>query len=394
MTNNGKYFFCLALLLQPLLRLYGLPGIGGTFGDYTIILVVLYIILKKNSRISRINSVSETIELLPILICVTVNILFTWDFSFGIGNQLICWMRNLLYYFVLVYGVKSFYSIEHGYKAYRIIAYACTLFSMVQTVASSVFNIYIPGQFGSFALTDLAAQRENYDIYSHYNLFRPDSFFTEPAHYATFVSGFMILCSLREVNKKNIFAMIFCSFGVLLSGSTTGIVMVTFIWAGWLFRTLRKKNNIKWVFPTVVLAIVALSIVAKSDSFQLMMSRTFDTQDALNSRFSWMEEFAVLNTPLDWLFGKGNSNDAIKLMGWLPGWPMILVEYGIIGLFLFISSYLLMFFHVNRFGKNILLFFIVLGMGTEVVADMYILVILPFVINSNSVSETKRISTT
>lgn len=381
MKNNGKYLFSMALILQPLLRLYGLPGIGGTFGDYVIIIVTLYIFFKINGKLAIINSKSEAIELFPIIICVMFNILFTWNSSYDVGNQITYWIRNVLYYLVLFYGSKRFYSIEHGYKVYKIISYVCTAFLIIQTIASSVFGIYIPGQFGPFALTDVELQIEKYNIYSYYNLFRPDSFFREPAHYATFVSCFILLCSLREVNNKNIFAMLFCTFGVLLSGSTAGLVVVSLIWLDWGFRLLKKKGNLKYLFPILILVIVALSIVMRTNSFQIMINRTFNTRDAVNSRFDWLDSLDILKTPLNWMFGMGNSSDVIQLTGWIPGWVMILVDYGIIGVLLFVVAYLLLFLRTNESGRIILTYFIILGFGTEVVADMYVLVILPFVIN-------------
>ena len=95
------------------------------------------------------------------------------------------------------------------------------------------------------------------------------------------------------------------------------------------------------------------------------------------------------------MFGLGNSSDVIQLTGWIPGWVIVVVSYGVIGLCLFLFSYLLLFVHANIDGKIILMYFIVMGMGTELVADMYVLVILPFVIcnlSSQCKTETKVVN--
>jgi|GEM_PF-4947569 len=381
-----RKIFCAALIMQPLLRLYGLP-IGGTFADYAIILVAISIILKRNQGILKLNRKTEALELVPIMICVTINILFTWNRSFSISNQAEYWIRYVLYYFVLVYGIKEYYSTEYGYNIYKIMAVLSTVFLIIQSIASSLLGLYIPGQFGPFVLTDTISQYENYELYSSYNLFRPDSFFSEPSHYATFVSGFVLLCSLQDINKKNILLMLFCSLGILISGSTTGLAITVFIWFVWIIRILKQKNKIKYLIPILLLSIIGLSIVVRTNSFQIMLMRTFKTQNALNSRFDWLETFDVLNTPMQWMFGIGNSSEVIKLTGWIPGWTIVLVSYGILGLLSFLISYLLMFIYSDENGKIILLYIMIMGFGTELVADMYVLVLLPFVMNKISVKQ-------
>lgn len=395
MNDFEKKIFCASLIVQPLLRLYGLPILGGTFGDYILIVIVAMICMKCGLSLRTLNGKKESLEFLPIMVCVMFNILFTWNSSFEAGNQIIYWVRYIMYYFVLIYGIKRFFSVEIAYKIYKYLVIVCTVFLLIQTFAAVFMGVYIPGQFGPFALTDIEVQRENFNIYSAYNLFRPDSFFSEPAHYATFVSGFLAICSTREVDKKNIILMLFCSIGILISGSTTGVIATSLIWMVFIVRLLSKKNKIIYLVPIVMLGIIALFFVSKTRSFQIMLTRTFSSQAAMSSRFDWVESLKVFSSPLNWLFGLGNSSDVIQLTGWIPGWVIVVVSYGVIGLCLFLFSYLLLFVHANIDGKIILMYFIVMGMGTELVADMYVLVILPFVIcnlSSQCKTETKVVN--
>lgn len=121
--------------------------------------------------------------------------------------------------------------------------------------------------------------------------------------------------------------------------------------------------------------------VSQTVSFQIMMQRTFNSRDAIKSRFDWVDSLHILRSPLTWMFGYGSSSDVIELTGWIPGWAIILVQYGIIGIVLFMLSYMLLFLHSNKNGKIILVYFMMMGIGTELVADEYVLVLLPFVIN-------------
>ena len=381
MKELERKLFCTILILQPLLKLYGIGAIGGTFADYTLIIMVIIMLIKQGKNVFKLTGKKNSIEFIPIMICVILNIFFTWNFSFEIGNQIIYWIRYILYYFVLIYGIKKYYSVETGYKAYEIASIISTIFLIIQYLAYIFMNRIILGQFGPLALTDLKQHKQFYDTYAAYNLFRPESFFSEPSHYATFICGFLLICSMKQINKKNILIMAFCSLGILLSGSTTGLCGAVFVWTLFSLRLMKQKNSIVYLLPIIIIAVVVFLFVSQTVSFQIIMQRTFNSRDAIKSRFDWVDSLHILRSPLTWMFGYGSSSDVIELTGWIPGWAIILVQYGIIGIFLFILSYILLFMHSNKTGKIILIYFMMMGLGTELVADEYVLVLLPFVIN-------------
>lgn len=381
MKELERKLFCTILILQPLLKLYGIGVIGGTFADYTLIIMVIIMLIKQEKNVFKLTGKKNSIEFIPIMLCVILNIFFTWNFSFEIGNQIIYWIRYILYYFVLIYGIKKYYSVETGYKIYEIASIISTIFLIIQYLAYIFMNRIILGQFGPLALTDLKQHKQFYDTYATYNLFRPESFFSEPSHYATFICGFLLICSMRQINKKNILIMAFCSLGILLSGSTTGLCGAVFVWTLFSLRLMKQKNSIVYLLPIIVIAVVVFLFVSQTVSFQIMMQRTFNSRDAIKSRFDWVDSLHILRSPLTWMFGYGSSSDVIELTGWIPGWAIILVQYGIIGIALFMLSYMLLFLHSNKNGKIILVYFMMMGIGTELVADEYVLVLLPFVIN-------------
>lgn len=381
MKELERKLFCTILILQPLLKLYGIGVIGGTFADYTLIIMVIIMLIKQGKNVFKLTGKKNSIEFIPIMLCVILNIFFTWNFSFEIGNQIIYWIRYILYYFVLIYGIKKYYSVETGYKIYEIASIISTIFLIIQYLAYIFMNRIILGQFGPLALTDLKQHKQFYDTYATYNLFRPESFFSEPSHYATFICGFLLICSMRQINKKNILIMAFCSLGILLSGSTTGLCGAVFVWTLFSLRLMKQKNSIVYLLPIIVIAVVVFLFVSQTVSFQIMMQRTFNSRDAIKSRFDWVDSLHILRSPLTWMFGYGSSSDVIELTGWIPGWAIILVQYGIIGIALFMLSHMLLFLHSNKNGKIILVYFMMMGIGTELVADEYVLVLLPFVIN-------------
>ena len=381
MKELERKLFCTILILQPLLKLYGIGVIGGTFADYTLIIMVIIMLIKQGKNVFKLTGKKNSIEFIPIMLCVILNIFFTWNFSFEIGNQIIYWIRYILYYFVLIYGIKKYYSVETGYKIYEIASIISTIFLIIQYLAYIFMNRIILGQFGPLALTDLKQHKQFYDTYATCNLFRPESFFSEPSHYATFICGFLLICSMRQINKKNILIMAFCSLGILLSGSTTGLCGAVFVWTLFSLRLMKQKNSIVYLLPIIVIAVVVFLFVSQTVSFQIMMQRTFNSRDAIKSRFDWVDSLHILRSPLTWMFGYGSSSDVIELTGWIPGWAIILVQYGIIGIVLFMLSYMMLFLHSNKNGKIILVYFMMMGIGTELVADEYVLVLLPFVIN-------------
>ncbi len=114
MKELERKLFCTILILQPLLKLYGIGVIGGTFADYTLIIMVIIMLIKQGKNVFKLTGKKNSIEFIPIMLCVILNIFFTWNFSFEIGNQIIYWIRYILYYFVLIYGIKKYYSVETG----------------------------------------------------------------------------------------------------------------------------------------------------------------------------------------------------------------------------------------------------------------------------------------
>lgn len=383
-NKKMKYIFTATLLLQLILRNYGIKGLGGTFADYSLIAVTIYVFIKQSSKLTNNTTV---LSVLPFFVYVFANFFFTFHTNLPVSDQIIDWMRCLLCYFVIAFGVKKYFDYEFGYKFYRNLAIFATFFLIIQYVSVVFLGRYISGFWAPISLINPQEMYAKFGLYS-IATYRPNSFFAEPAHYATFIIPFFCLNCFEEVKPKSILMTVFLTFGVLLSGSTTGLVVCGGCIVIWLFRFFRKTRNYKYLPVIIALVIIAYNIVSEMDSFKFMVYRTFGSNDATNSRLRWFsEDIFPFEGMLDYLFGVGNCD--LILQKWLPGWALLFQDYGILGILIYIGCSVHLFWKSTSKSRIILIVFWVLSIGAEVIVDQHMLYFLAFVVVCNE--ERKRV---
>lgn len=63
MKELERKLFCTILILQPLLKLYGIGVIGGTFADYTLIIMVIIMLIKQGKNVFKLTGKKNSIEI-------------------------------------------------------------------------------------------------------------------------------------------------------------------------------------------------------------------------------------------------------------------------------------------------------------------------------------------
>lgn len=379
-TYNGKikYVFTAVLLLQLILRNYGIKSLGGTFADYALIVLTIYILVKQSSRLINKTTV---LSFLPFFVFVFANFFLTFHNNLPVSDQIIDWMRCLLWYFVIIFGAKKYFDYEFGYRFYTYLAVLATIFLIIQYLSAVFLGQYISGFWEPMSVMDPQEMYDDFNLYA-ITTYRPNSFFAEPAHYATFIIPLLCIICLERVNPKSIFLLVFLTFGILLSGSTTGLVMCVFCIMVWLFRFSRETQNYKYLVVIIILGIVAYNIVSEMDSFKFMVYRTFESDSATNSRMGWLtEDTFPFDELMDYLFGVGNCSLILEgRQGWLPGWPLLFQNYGIIGILIYIACSLHLFWKGTSKSRIILIVFWILSIGAEVSVDQHMLYFLAFAV--------------
>ena len=383
-----KYIFTVILLLQLILKNYGIRGIGGTFADYSLVIVSVYIIFKQKRMVTGKSTV---MSFLPFFVYVFVNFFLTFHRELPFSDQFIDWFRSLLYYFVLIFGTKKYFDYLFGYKIYTYLAIVATSFLIIQYVSAIFWGRYISGFWAPLTTVDL---KEMYSKFTFYAIttYRPNSFFAEPAHYATFIIPLLSIMCFEEIKPKSIYLILFLSSGILISGSTTGLILCVFCIMVWLFRFFRETRNFKYLIVTVVLAVIAFSFVSSMDSYKFMFFRTFESDNAINSRLKWLTQGTFpFNGVLDYLFGVGNCTLILQSrQGWLPGWALLFQNYGIIGFVIYVMCSLYFFWKGNSRSRFILCVFWILSIGAEVCVDQHLLYFLSFSVACSEWDKHKR----
>lgn len=377
---HEKKVFCILLMLEPVLRLYGI-GIGGTFGDYALIIIAACIAIKRDDFFVLKNS-RDYIELAPFMFYLLANFLITYHEDISFSNQFIDWIRVFFIYFIFVTGIKKYFDFEIAYKCYALFSIMATLLLIIQYVFSISAGIYISGKFTPLYLGDSLKEVDNFKLYG-VTFFRPSSFFQEPAHYATYVLGYFALLCTRKINTQRIFIMAFIAMGILLSGSTTGLIVLVFIVIVWIAIYLHNIKKLRYYILLVLIVGVALYYVSQTDSFIYMISRitsnsgsSISSTAAFRSRFLWLNNLKLFDSPIRFLFGTGTCSDVLS--EWVPGWILFLNSFGVVGLIFYLGAFIYLFVNSSKEGKILFLIFWGLGAGTEVIVDQNMFLYLPY----------------
>lgn len=373
-----EVFFSITILLQLILKSYGIPGLGGTFADILLLLLCIWMLLLQRKVIAEKNTL---FSFLPFYIYIVVNVALTWHMNFSASDQIIDWFRVVLYYYVLIFGVKKYFDVDFAYQVYEYMVIAATVFLIIQYMLVAFAGHYISGFWGPFALVDSKKMYLDFTMFST-SMYRPNSFFAEPAHYATFVIAYLCMNCLKQINLKTVFMTIFVTFGVLLSGSTTGLVLCAIIIFFWLLNFCRKTQNMKYFIVVIILALIAFNYVSQMESFKFMLYRTFETSNATESRLNWMnKDILPFNSIIDYFIGVGNCSKILQNgVGWLPGWILLLQYYGIIGVLIYCICSIWLFIKSSWKSRLLLITFWILGVGAEVLVDQHLLLFLSFAI--------------
>lgn len=86
------------------------------------------------------------------------------------------------------------------------------------------------------------------------HMYRPSAFFLEPSHFTQY--SFVALLLLLFHEKVRINTAIWISMGILLTTSGMGIILVSCIWGGFLFKTIQRSSFSKKIFRTIAFSIV------------------------------------------------------------------------------------------------------------------------------------------
>lgn len=216
----------------------------------------------------------------------------------------------------------------------------------------------------------------DYLEYSSWAVYRPRSFFSEPATFCQFELLALTVTlfkeeSREEERKSDLQAIIIMTLGILISKSTAGflclaVIAVLFGWANIICKKRISKNAIL-AFFTVLPVIVYFLFTSDAVQFQLeRLSDGLGTEQRFLI-FDFMNTLDMSSWPV-FLFGHGFSTDffsGVDQKLYLAGFLRHFFCFGIIGLVVLFTLLLKMWNSGCRYQRMVMIIFLVLNIGSN-----------------------------
>ncbi len=357
----GEKIYPWILAMLPVLSQYPV----GPLDLDAVAMILFFLCAAFFHRRIRISPISQIVLVLIIYMSAitAINLAFGQKFSPS-SDIIVRFGRYALYLLVVFFLGNESISYDTLLKAYRVVAYAATIYIIIQTIFFYGAGITLPSKLGGSAKSNAV------------EVGRLRSFYSEPAVMSYSLVPF-ITCSLfgkqAEDSKRNNFDALFVSAGIILSTSGQGILTISALWAVWLIMQIRSGGfKTKNLLMLLGIAIVAL-ILYEVGILEFALGRTSDTSEgsATDARMSGYESILLLS-PLQRIFGAGFGNYVVENTFGLDivyqfvnysSLAEFLFTLGAVGTLLWIIFFISLFRKTSFCGKMLLVAMAALSMG-------------------------------
>ncbi len=293
-------FYCIIVAVLPVLAMYasGIPGFS--LADFVLILCVALTFFQNTKRKNTfVKEPNEIYIALFFIVFFGVISSLTQD-SPQYFNMVTRTIRYVFYLFVVFYCSTRIFDIEYCSKIVKVVAVMATAYILLQYFMYSIFGISLQGKLSFLQLYLQNDSRDN--VYG--SMYRPASFFLEPAHYARYCLIAVVIClfSKSKYSINDLVVAVFLSMGILVSTSAQGYALLAVVWCIFFVKLLLKKKNVneKKVLSCLILLLPILFGIAISLPFvrdTLVRAFQFDIKNsatALGGRLSGYFEYFSL----------------------------------------------------------------------------------------------------
>lgn len=369
-----KKIFTLLCILFPIIYTYITPVASVTLADIILIILMFLSILKIKNY--KTNYKFSAFFLIILFVIITRQLLAIYTNTIA-NEDMFSFIRVIMYYAFITLFVPLFYDTNNAYKYYKNVALFASIFIILQYAVMLIFHKYIPGTLPFLKTSEDIAI---FNLKMSSTLFdRPRSIFIEPAHFAMYVSTFLMLY-LHTENKVNYKVLFILTLALFISGSTTGISICIIIYLAYFINnTNLNKNNISKNLLLAFIFAFSLIIFLNSKSFDLFIKRTFETNLAVSGRLGsydllFLNDFSNLKK----ILGIG----MYKTITFYPSVIRIFLFYGYIGVITYLSCIIYTYLHSNKLGKKILMIFFAFSFISSIVFSRWIILFYPLIINN------------
>lgn len=363
-------FAIFTMITSPFISIYASPVKGLNLSDILIILSIIGLVAKeKNGKI-------RLIKLDRIYISIVAFAFFNFLINIVVFEPIeimdiaLRTMRYIIYFTLVILIDKNQNSREIGFRYYRFFAMLGTLLIIVQNFVVRLFGYYISGFIPFLPLSGKAGIDEQ--ISNIYNLGgRPFSFFAEPSAYAIYVAVYLAIemFYFDSTSGYQKYYKWLLTFGLLLSGSTTGVILSGVLWILY-FRRNGIKNLRKDLAFYIVLVPIAATVLLRSNSFQSMLLRVAkgsSSADRFRGFLVFCEDISAFNL----IFGHGMNDNVTEY--YLSDIPRLYYYWGTLGILFMVFILISLFKDIDNVSRIVLMIIIGITVGASWIWGPYLL---------------------
>lgn len=392
MTMKLTKIFTILLVILPVLSIYSIPN------SKVLVFVVivaalypfmLYAILKKDEKVNKTFYYPLLVLLLYIIIQFAVLLVIIGVDD--INTVLLRTLHNIFYLVTAIVFIKQYFDVEIGKKVLNFMAVFSSIYIIIQFVLINTIGYYLPGTLPFF---ETSVDEFNESIIASGMTIRPRSIFSEPSAYGAYI-GLYLIIDLFSADKKRFadyIPNILASIGLLLSRSTSAYLLGFGIWTLWSVHKFMKNSVTKkgkFLLAAIILVPIIFYYIAQTESFSIFIEHTFGSGSGewgigvMNRIRNYSYAFSTQNlSNFEILFGRGMQTPDY----YIPGIPRMFFYFGIIGILIWFSIYLYIFFVSNWPQRRVLLLMIVSSFFGDSIFGINCLIYFPFIVTLNKSS--------
>lgn len=280
------------------------------------------------------------------------------------------WSKTIL--FILVISLFPNYLKQRHFQ--RGLEVLCLFSSAIITVQYLMFFAFGYTRSLKIPLLNFVTS-ESVRTFSFAN-FRPSAFFLEPAHFAYCLSLYLAYCLFSQHSKRRLsFRPIVTTFAILLSTSSTGIVLLVFLWSLYLLKSLAYWRNPRKMLVYLVLLVIVLGVfvplVLFVPQFFNSISRILDLESvAVTGRIEAGSVYFESQEGVDKWIGVGFGNlskhvyfNTINYFRYCSGY---------IGVALFVFLLVSAFMRANLLGKAVVMMLLLTSFSSGIAISAFV----------------------
>lgn len=286
---------------------------------------------------------------------------------------------------------QSYFDQSIMFRMLKTTAIIATSYMIIQQIIATVFHIYLAPGITILPYVDESFKSVYASLVRWGKVYRPRSFFSEPATYCQFMLFPIVIEIFDEKikTKKDIIYLIFLILGIIISKSGTGFMCLAAIGVLYFFLKLKRGNiliSIQKLF-LIIIALILMAFAFNSTGFQYIYNRFFAGDGLLSNlmgqtRFTGLFDFKAMNmnSLTDILIGKGFTMEQYTQADayYLGGLVRQFYCFGLVGIVILFTLLYSIYIKGNAMQKAIVIIFVILNTGSNALHCADILVPLAF----------------